>query len=116
MSRTYRRHRQRHDYDWVLRDYRWVNGTLVPCAGALDILPMALLKADIHLMASAFTHWVVVTLFIAYMNMPLAPWLQGTVIRRACCRFSASRSRSVHWWDLRPRRWRPAREGSGAQT
>ncbi|MGH8193865.1 MAG: hypothetical protein ACREQ8_05595 [Woeseiaceae bacterium] len=22
MSRTYRRRRQRHDYDWVLRDYR----------------------------------------------------------------------------------------------
>ncbi len=30
MSRTYRRRGERHDYDWVLRDYRWVNGTLVP--------------------------------------------------------------------------------------
>jgi hypothetical protein len=24
MSRTYRRRGGRHDYDWVLRDYRWV--------------------------------------------------------------------------------------------
>ena len=30
MSRTYRRRGQRHDYDWVLLDYRWVNGALVP--------------------------------------------------------------------------------------
>jgi hypothetical protein len=30
MSRTYRRRGQRHDYDWVLRDSRWVNGVLVP--------------------------------------------------------------------------------------
>ena len=30
MSRTYRRRGERHDYDWVLRDYRWADGTLVP--------------------------------------------------------------------------------------
>jgi len=30
MSCTYRRRGERHDYDWVLRDYRWVNGALVP--------------------------------------------------------------------------------------
>lgn len=30
MCRTYRSRGERHDYDWVLRDYRWVNGTLVP--------------------------------------------------------------------------------------
>ncbi|HEY3244623.1 MAG TPA: hypothetical protein VGM03_14880 [Phycisphaerae bacterium] len=30
MSRTYRRRGERHDYDWVLRDYRWINGTPVP--------------------------------------------------------------------------------------
>jgi hypothetical protein len=30
MSRTYRRRGQRHDYDWVLRDFCWVNGVLVP--------------------------------------------------------------------------------------
>lgn len=30
MSRTYRRSGQRHDYDSVLRDYRWINGVLVP--------------------------------------------------------------------------------------
>ena len=29
MSPTYRRRGERHDYDWVLRDSRWVNGTLV---------------------------------------------------------------------------------------
>jgi hypothetical protein len=32
MSRTYRRRGQRHDYDWVLRDFCWVNGVLVPLA------------------------------------------------------------------------------------
>ncbi|MGH8745797.1 MAG: hypothetical protein ACREUK_04825 [Burkholderiales bacterium] len=30
MSRTYRRRGERHDYDWVLRDSRWINGVLVP--------------------------------------------------------------------------------------
>lgn len=30
MSRTYRRRGQRHCYDWVLRDYRCVDGTLIP--------------------------------------------------------------------------------------
>lgn len=30
MSRTYRRRGQRHDYDWVLRDSRWVNGVPTP--------------------------------------------------------------------------------------
>ncbi|MGH8737922.1 MAG: hypothetical protein ACREVC_11230 [Burkholderiales bacterium] len=29
MSRTYRRRGQRHDYDFVLRDYCWIDGTLV---------------------------------------------------------------------------------------
>ena len=29
MSRTYRRRGQRQDYDWVLRDHRWVSGVLV---------------------------------------------------------------------------------------
>jgi hypothetical protein len=30
MSRTYRRRGQRHEYRWVLRDYRWAGGALVP--------------------------------------------------------------------------------------
>lgn len=30
MSRTYRRRGQRHEHVWVLRDYRWVGGALVP--------------------------------------------------------------------------------------
>lgn len=30
MSRTYRRRGERHDYDWVLRDSRWINGVLTP--------------------------------------------------------------------------------------
>ena len=29
MSRTYRRRGARHDYDWMLHDYRWVGGMLV---------------------------------------------------------------------------------------
>lgn len=51
-------------------------------AGALDIIPMALRRAELHAMATPFVHWVVTTLFIAYMKTPLAPWpwLQGSVI------------------------------------
>jgi len=30
MSRTYRRRGQRHEYRWVLRDWKWWNSTLVP--------------------------------------------------------------------------------------
>src|SRR5439155_26898745 len=30
MSRTYRRRGEQHEYDCVLRDFRWVNGALVP--------------------------------------------------------------------------------------
>ena len=30
MSRTYRRRGARHEYDWLLRDYRWINGALAP--------------------------------------------------------------------------------------
>jgi hypothetical protein len=29
MSRAYRRRGERHDYDWVLREFRWINGVLV---------------------------------------------------------------------------------------
>jgi hypothetical protein len=51
-------------------------------AGALDVLPMVLRKAEATLIASAFTHWVVTTLFIAYIRTPLAPWpwLQGMAV------------------------------------
>ena len=30
MSRTYRRRGQRHEYRWVLRDWKWSNFVLVP--------------------------------------------------------------------------------------
>ena len=30
MSRTYRRRGERHDYEWILLDYRRVNGALIP--------------------------------------------------------------------------------------
>jgi hypothetical protein len=30
MSRTYRRRGQRHDYRWVLRNFHWINGVLIP--------------------------------------------------------------------------------------
>jgi hypothetical protein len=51
-------------------------------AGALDVIPMALRKADLHAMATPFVHWIVTTLFIAYIRTPLAPWpwLQGMVV------------------------------------
>lgn len=49
-------------------------------ASALDIVPMVLRKAELHVIASAFVHWVVVTLFIAYIHTPLPSWLQGAVV------------------------------------
>jgi hypothetical protein len=30
MSRTYRRRGQRHDYRWVLPNFHWINGVLIP--------------------------------------------------------------------------------------
>ena len=51
-------------------------------AGALDIIPMALRKAELYAMATPFVHWVVTTLIIAYIRTPLTqwPWAQGSVV------------------------------------
>lgn len=51
-------------------------------AGALDIIPMLVRKAELHIMASAFTHWVVVTLFIAIAIV------LGAVVGLATSRFA----------------------------
>jgi hypothetical protein len=51
-------------------------------AGALDIVPMALRRAELVVMASPFVHWVVTALVIAYIRTPLAPWpwAQGSLV------------------------------------
>jgi hypothetical protein len=54
-------------------------------AATIDVLPMVLRRdganpAEWTIIASAFTHWVVTTIFISYAVMPLTPWLKGALI------------------------------------
>jgi hypothetical protein len=52
-------------------------------AGVIDVLPMLALKSSPWAMASAFTHWVVVGVLIAYLRVNLRPWLTGLVVGAA---------------------------------
>ena len=49
-------------------------------AGFLDVIPMVLQKMDPHANYSAFVHWVVLGIFIAYIQFPVAPWLKGLIV------------------------------------
>ena len=49
-------------------------------AGIIDIIPMLIQKLDKFANISAFVHWVVLGIIIAYVEIPLAPWLKGLVI------------------------------------
>ncbi|HDL17491.1 MAG TPA: hypothetical protein ENH29_00385 [Bacteroidetes bacterium] len=49
-------------------------------AGVIDVIPMLLQKLDKYANISAFIHWIVLGIIISYVQMPLAPWLQGLVI------------------------------------
>jgi hypothetical protein len=49
-------------------------------AGALDIIPMLLRKAPWHEVAVPFTHWLMLGVLIAYVQMPLHPALKGAIV------------------------------------
>lgn len=49
-------------------------------AGAADVAPMILRKGDLPVVLPVFVHWVVVTIFISYMRMPLPAPIQGAVV------------------------------------
>lgn len=49
-------------------------------AGIIDVIPMIMRKLDKYANWSAFAHWVVLGLFITYIELPLEPWLKGFVV------------------------------------
>ncbi len=46
----------------------------------IDTTPMLLRKADPYTIATAFVHWVGVTVLVAYTVMPLPAWAKGLVV------------------------------------
>lgn len=50
------------------------------CAGFADVLPMLLRRSETSLILSVFVHWVVVTIFISYIRMPIHPVAQGALV------------------------------------
>lgn len=49
-------------------------------AGVIDVAPMIAQKLSKHACVSAFVHWVVLGVVIAYIELPLSPWLKGVVV------------------------------------
>jgi len=49
-------------------------------AGVIDVIPMLIQKLDKYSNISAFIHWVVLGVIIAYIKVPFSPWLKGLVI------------------------------------
>jgi hypothetical protein len=49
-------------------------------AGVVDVAPMVLRHVDRATVLSAFTHWVVVGVLAAYVNLPLPPWMVGALV------------------------------------
>jgi hydrogenase/urease accessory protein HupE len=49
-------------------------------AGLIDVIPMALGRADRYAMASAFTHWVAVGVLVSYVQAPVPHWLKGLLV------------------------------------
>ena len=59
----------------------FLTGILLGLAAAvIDTTPMLIMKLDKYACGSAFVHWVVLGIFITYMNMPVSPWLQGMLV------------------------------------
>jgi hypothetical protein len=49
-------------------------------AGLLDTIPMLLRKASWPEIAVPFTHWLMLGVLIAYVQMPLHPALKGSIV------------------------------------
>lgn len=52
-------------------------------AGIIDVIPMILQKLDKYANISAFLQWVILGVFISYIQFPLPPWLKGLIIAEA---------------------------------
>lgn len=58
-----------------------ITGLLLGLAAAvIDVTPMLMMRLNKFACASAFTHWIVLGIFITYMNIPVFPWLQGLLV------------------------------------
>ena len=49
-------------------------------AGLIDVTPMLLQHLDASACLSAFIHWVVLGVIIAYISAPMAAWLKGCLV------------------------------------
>jgi hydrogenase/urease accessory protein HupE len=49
-------------------------------AGIIDIIPMIIQKLDRFAIISAFVHWVVLGVLIAYLDFSMPPWLKGVIV------------------------------------
>jgi hypothetical protein len=49
-------------------------------AGIVDTIPMQLRKASWHEIATPFTHWLMLGVLIAYVQMPFHPALKGSIV------------------------------------
>jgi hypothetical protein len=65
---------------------RFITSVLIGAiAGAIDIAPMLAQKLGLHACASAFVHWVVLGVLIAYIQMPMPPWVKGITVAVLSC-------------------------------
>lgn len=49
-------------------------------AGVIDVIPMMIQKLDKYANWSAFFHWVIMGIFISYIEISFSPWLKGLVV------------------------------------
>jgi hypothetical protein len=49
-------------------------------AGLVDVTPMVMRHADWSVVLSAFAHWIVVGVLVAYVQIPQPPWMKGVLV------------------------------------
>jgi hypothetical protein len=54
-------------------------------AGVIDVVLMIAQKLSKHACISAFVHWVVLGVLIAYVQVPMLPWLKGVTVAVLSC-------------------------------
>ena len=54
-------------------------------AGVIDVVPMLAQKLSKHACLSAFVHWILLGVLIAYVQLPMAAWTKGIVIAVLAC-------------------------------
>ena len=53
-------------------------------AGALDVIPMIIMKLEKTANISAFVHYFVLGLIIPFVSWEITPWLKGIIISFLC--------------------------------